>query len=93
MISPGLLEYGAAFALTPSSGFSTTGGAELQELASQLGSRALELANGLRLSTIATMIGPAWQRLNVATSMVTASARCYYDLLLHIERYMISTTK
>jgi hypothetical protein len=84
MISPGLLEYGAAYALTPSSGFSTIGGAELQELASQL---------GLRLSTIATVIGPAWQRLNVATSMVTASARCYYDLLLHIERYMISTTK
>jgi hypothetical protein len=42
---------------------------------------------------IATMIGPAWQQLNVAMSMVTTSAHCYYGLLLHIETCMISTTK
>jgi hypothetical protein len=38
------------------------------------------------------VIEPAWQRLNVATGAMTASAHCYYGLLLlHIERYMIST--
>jgi hypothetical protein len=44
------------------------------------------------LAPVATVIKPAWQRLNVATGVVTASARCYCGLLLiHIERYMLST--
>jgi hypothetical protein len=46
------------------------------------------------LAHVASVIWPAWQRLNIATGTVTASAHCYYGLLLlHIERYMISTTK
>jgi hypothetical protein len=41
---------------------------------------------------VATVIGPAWQRLNIAMVAVTTSAHCYCGLLLlHIERCMIST--
>jgi hypothetical protein len=35
---------------------------------------------------VATVIRPSWQRLNVATSTVIASAHCYCGLLLHIHR-------
>jgi hypothetical protein len=43
--------------------------------------------------TIATVIWPAWQRPNVATGMLTASACCYCGLLLHIERYFFRKWK
>jgi hypothetical protein len=33
---------------------------------------------------IATVIGPAWQWLNIVMGVVTASARCYYDICVKI---------
>jgi hypothetical protein len=33
---------------------------------------------------VATVIGPAWQQLNVAMGAVTASAHCYCDICVKI---------
>jgi hypothetical protein len=41
-------------------------------------------ALGEVICVVATMIGPTWQRLNVATGAVTASTHCYYNICVKI---------
>jgi hypothetical protein len=42
---------------------------------------------------VATVIGPAWQRLNIATGVVTASTRCYCDICVKIWCILLPFTK
>jgi hypothetical protein len=42
---------------------------------------------------VATIIGLAWQRLNVAMGAVMASTRCYCDIYVKIWRLLLSFTK
>jgi hypothetical protein len=42
---------------------------------------------------VATMIGPAWQRLNVAKGVVMTSACCYCDICVKIWRILLHFTK
>jgi hypothetical protein len=42
---------------------------------------------------IAIAIGPAWQRLNVAASVVTASTHCYCDICVKIWRILLPFIK
>jgi hypothetical protein len=42
---------------------------------------------------VVTVIGSTWQRLNVATGTVTASAYCYYDICVKIWCLLLPFTK